>query len=109
MQPRNKDTVTVTYLTHKLEDKRVHPFSKGISLKVNVIVPLASYKVAVHHVTHYAMELPQQLLDNYVLSFLFVCPVMRELRFRHYGWRSIIDPDPDLYDFANDACNIFIS
>ena len=43
-------------LTHNCEDKRIIPFPRGISLKVNVIVQLdfnlAYYNVTVQHVSH---------------------------------------------------------
>ena len=45
------------YLTHKLEDKGVHTFPKGIYPKVNVIArleyELAYYDSAVHRFNHY--------------------------------------------------------
>ena len=50
------------YLTHSLEDKRVHAFSNGISLKVNVIMrldfELAYFEAAVQHFRLYVMMTP---------------------------------------------------
>ena len=44
-------------LTHGWEDKEVHTFLKGISLKENAIVwvefELAYYDIAIQHVNHY--------------------------------------------------------
>ena len=48
------------------EDKRIHTFLKGISLKMNVIAwlefELVYFEATVQHFSHYAMKLSPSLL-----------------------------------------------
>ena len=60
------------------EDKRVHFFPKGISLKVNVIAwlefELTHYNILVH-VSHYTMRTPL-FIHSGLISFIRLIPII---------------------------------
>ena len=72
------------HLTHRLGDKKVQNFPKGISLKVNVVLLLefrfAYYDVAVQHVRHYATRTPP--LKKWIVFEVYI--------YIYIGFRRII-------------------
>ena len=60
------------YLTHRWEDQRVHTFSKGVYLKVNVIArlefELAYHDSAVYRFNHYISRRPRTIYNSMIIS-----------------------------------------
>ena len=81
------------YLTHRFEMSDFIPFSKAISLKVNVIVrlefELAFNDVAVQYVSHYVTGTPPCIRKKYMISYY----CKQKLNLCEENWKKSIETD----------------